>query len=55
MEKWKTKSRVFHFPTAPIPSLSNQKLQQRAGYRPRPSGAPRRLTRDIYKFGNILS
>ena len=27
---------VFHFPTAPIPSLSNQEIQQRAGYRPPP-------------------
>ena len=34
--KVENQKQVFHFPTAPIPSLSNQEIQQRAGYRPPP-------------------
>jgi hypothetical protein len=45
MGKWKTKSKFSTFPPPRFPLFQTKKY----------NGAPRRLTRDIYKFGNIFS
>jgi hypothetical protein len=54
--KVENQKQVFHFPTAPIPSLSNQTNTTAGGLSPPARAALRAASpRDIYKFGNIFS
>jgi hypothetical protein len=53
--KVENQKQVFHFPTAPNHYSSKPKPNSRRAIAPADGGAPRRLTHDIYEFGNIFS